>query len=70
MYTKCMSYADLPVYLSVDQLAALLGISRSGAYTYVHTDGFPLIRIGKRMLVPEDKFIQWLDEQSRRGGDF
>ena len=64
MYSKAKSFADLPVYLSVDQLAALLGISRAGAYTYVHTDGFPLIRIGKRMLVPRDKLIAWLDAQT------
>lgn len=65
MYTKCMSFAELPVYLSVDQLAALLGISRSGAYTYVHTDGFPVLRIGqKRMLIPRDKLIAWLDAQT------
>ena len=65
MYTKCISFAELPVYLSVDQLAALLGISRTGAYAYVHTDGFPLLRVGqKRMLIPRDKLIAWLDAQA------
>ncbi|MBR5021637.1 MAG: helix-turn-helix domain-containing protein [Oscillospiraceae bacterium] len=64
MISRCMSLEDLPVYLSVDQLAALLGISRAGAYTYVHTDGFPLLRIGKRMLVPRDQLIAWLDAQT------
>ena len=64
MISRCMSFEDLPVYLSVDQLAALLGISRAGAYTYVHTDGFPLLRIGKRMLVPRDQLIAWLDAQT------
>lgn len=52
------------MYLSVDQLAALLGISRAGAYTYVHTDGFPVLRVGKRMLVPRDKLFVWLDAQT------
>ena len=64
MISRCKSLEDLPVYLSVDQLAALLGISRAGAYTYVHTDGFPLLRIGKRMLVPRDQLIAWLDAQT------
>ena len=64
MISRCMSFEDLPVYLSVDQLAALLGISRAGAYTYVHTDGFPLLRIGKRMLVPRDQLIAWLEAQT------
>ena len=64
MISRCKSLEDLPVYLSVDQLAALLGISRAGAYTYVHTDGFPLLRIGKRMLVPRDQLLAWLDAQA------
>ena len=64
MISRCMSFEDLPVYLSVDQLAALLGISRAGAYTYVHSDGFPVLRLGKRMLVPRDKLIAWLDAQT------
>ena len=55
---------DLPMYISVDQLAALLGISRAGAYTYVHTDGFPVLRLGKRLLIPRDKLLSWLDAQA------
>ena len=45
-------------------------LSRAGVYTLMHRVDFPTIRIGKRMLVPEDKFVQWLDEQSQRGGGF
>jgi hypothetical protein len=36
---------------SIDQVAALLGISRNKAYEAAGTD-FPVIRIGKRMLAP------------------
>ena len=65
MISRCKSLVDLPMYLSVDQLAAVLGISRTGAYAYVHTDGFPLLRVGqKRMLIPRDKLIAWLDAQA------
>ena len=64
MISRCMSFEDLPVYLSVEQLAALLGISRAGAYTYVHSDGFPVLRIDKRMLVPRNQLITWLDAQT------
>ena len=55
--------------MSVQELSAQMGISLPKAYELVKTPGFPTIRIGKRMLVPEDKFIQWLHEQSQRGGD-
>ena len=61
--------ANIPKCLNADDIQAILKLSRAGVYTLMHREDFPTIRIGKRMLVPEDKFIQWLDEQSRRGGD-
>ena len=30
--------------------------------------GFPTLRIGSRMVVPKEKFIQWVEEQTA-GGD-
>ena len=61
------NYDDLPLFLNADQLAQLLGISISSAYELMSEKGFPSLRIGKRLLVPKDKFIAWADEQS--GGD-
>ena len=60
---------NIPKCLNADDIQVILKLSRAGVYTLMHREDFPTIRIGKRMLVPEDKFIQWLDEQSRRGGD-
>ena len=60
---------NIPKGLNADDIQVILKLSRAGVYTLIHREDFPTIRIGKRMLVPEDKFIQWLDEQSRRGGD-
>ena len=61
------NYDDLPLFLNAEQLAQLLGISISSAYELMSEKGFPSLRIGKRLLVPKDKFITWADEQS--GGD-
>ena len=52
-------YDQLPIVLNADQLAQALGISRANAYQLMHSKGFPTIRIGKRMLVPKDKFLEW-----------
>ena len=60
-------YDDLPLFLNAEQLAQLLGISSSSAYELMSEKGFPSLRIGKRLLIPKDKFIMWADEQS--GGD-
>ncbi len=58
------SYSDLPLTLSVPEVAAVLGISRAGAYELVRSDSFPKIKIGNRIIVPKDKFIAWMDKQS------
>ena len=34
------SYDELPLMLSVVEVAAVLGISRAGAYELAHSDGF------------------------------
>lgn len=56
------SYDQLPVALKADQVAAVLGISRAGAYNLMRSEGFPTLFIGKHMIVPKDKLIDWMDE--------
>ena len=40
------NYDELPLMLNVVQVAAVLGISRAGAYELVHSEGFPTLKIG------------------------
>jgi len=58
------SYDDLPLMLSVPQVAAVLGISRAGAYELVRSDGFPSLTIGSRIVIPKDRFIAWINEKT------
>ena len=59
------SYDQLPVALNADQVAAVLGISRAGAYNLMRSDGFPTLFIGKRMVVPKDRLMDWMNAQVR-----
>ena len=59
--TKYTNYDDLPLTLSVPDVASVLGISRAGAYELVRSDGFPSLRIGSRIVVPKEKFIGWIN---------
>ena len=61
------NYDDLPAVLNANQLATALGISRAGAYQLLNTGAFPTLRIGKRLRVPKDKLIDWI-EQNTGGG--
>ena len=62
------NYENLPAVLNANQLAAALGISRAGAYQLLNTGTFPTLRIGKRLLVPKDKLIDWI-KQNTGGGN-
>ena len=57
------SLEQLPLALSAEDVAQVLGISRANAYTLMHSKGFPTIKIGKRMTVPKDKLIEWINKQ-------
>ena len=47
------SYEELPLTLSVPEMAAALGISRAGAYELARTEGFPALKIGTRIVIPK-----------------
>ena len=45
------SYEDLPLFLNAELVAQVLGISQAGAYDLLHSEGFPVLKIGTRMVV-------------------
>ena len=62
------NYENLPAVLNANQLAAARGISRAGADQLLTPGPFPTLRLGKRLLVPKDKLIDWI-EQNTGGGN-
>ena len=61
------SYDELPLFLNAELVAKVLGVSISSAYELMHETGFPALRIGNRIVVPKEKFRQWVEPQV--GGD-
>lgn len=57
------SFQELPLALSADDVAQVLGISRANTYNLMRSKGFPVLKIGKRMTVPKDKLREWMDKQ-------
>ena len=53
----------LPYIMRVDDVMSLFGISRSSAYTLMHSKDFPLVCIGKSMRVLRDDLLTWLATQ-------
>jgi predicted DNA-binding transcriptional regulator AlpA len=59
------SFDELPLTLNAADIAAILGISRAGAYELLRSESFPTIRIGiRRLLVGKDRFIEWMNKQA------
>lgn len=63
MTTTYTSLEQLPIALKAEEVAQVLGISRANAYVLMHSADFPTLRIGKRMVVPKDKLIEWINKQ-------
>ena len=58
------SYDDLPLFLNTETIAKLLGISISSSYELLHGKDFPSLKIGSRLLVPKEKFSEWIDKKT------
>ena len=60
------SKEELPMFLTVMDVANLLGISRASAYELVREENFPKLKIVQvRTIIPRDRLLEWLDEQTR-----
>ena len=63
---KCTykNYEDLPLMLNAETVGNVLGISRSSAYELMKKEGFPARWIEGRVVVPRDKFIEWVEQNT------
>lgn len=53
--------------LSVPEAAEIIGVSPSKMYEVVKIQGFPLLRLGKRLLVSRKGLERWVEEQAEKG---
>ena len=60
------SYDELPLFLNADVVGKVLGVSISSAYELMHENDFPSVRIGNRLIIPKDKFIDWVNTKAER----
>ena len=61
------SYDELPLFLNAKTVAQALGIAPSSAYELMHEAGFPVLKVGNRMVVPKEKFVRWVEANTKGG---
>ena len=64
MKTTYTNIDELPLTLNAREAAAVLRISKSKVYELAHTESFPAVRIGNRVVIPREKLIEWMNNQA------
>lgn len=63
------TYDELPLFLNAETVARVLGVSPSSGYELMHETDFPVLKIGNRMVVPKEKFVEWVSRHTQGGAD-
>lgn len=63
------TYDELPLFLNAATVSSVLGVSPASAYELMHEKDFPTVRVGSRMVVPKEKFIEWVEQHTKDGGE-
>ena len=62
------SYDVLPLFLNAETVAKVLGIAPSSAYELLHEADFSVLKVGNRMVVPKERFVEWVERHTRGSG--
>ena len=63
------SYDELPLFLNAATVAKVLGISPSSSYELMHEPDFPVLKVGSRLVVPKEKFVEWVLRHTQGGAE-
>ena len=66
--TEYKNYDNLPLFLNATTVDQVLGISAASSYELMHEKDFPVLKVGSRMVVPKEKFIAWVEQNTSGGG--
>ena len=50
--------------MTVSDVQQAMNIGRNTAYELVNRADFPKIRMGRKIILPRDAFLRWLDQQT------
>lgn len=62
--TKYYSEKELPVMLTVQDVAAFLRVSKNTAYSFINSGVFPTIKVGRQIRIHRDDVIQYVTSRN------
>ncbi|MBE3585816.1 MAG: helix-turn-helix domain-containing protein [Thermoanaerobacter sp.] len=54
---------DAPDFFGPRDLGRIMGINEKAAYDLAHSQGFPTIRVGKKLIISKMGLIRWMGER-------
>ena len=54
--------------ITVEEAARYLGIGRNSTYEAIRRNEIPYIRIGRRIVIPRHRFLEWLGASDANPG--
>ena len=54
--------------MNADELAQYLGVTRNAAYTLLHSNNFPTVRVGSLLFAVREEVDIWIRKQAQKGG--
>ena len=52
---------ELPLFMTVYELAKVMRVSSRIAYELVRSEGFPSMRLNRRIIIPKREFLKWTE---------
>ena len=62
-------YKELSLFLKAATVTKVLGVSPSSGYELMHEPDFPVLKVGSRLVVPKEKFVEWVSQHTQGGAD-
>ena len=62
-------YDELSLFLNAATVAKVLGVSPSSGYELMHEPYFPVLKVGSRLVVPKEKFVEWVSQHTQGGAE-
>lgn len=58
---EVMEVMETKVY-KIEEVAIMMGISKSYVYQMIKENKIPVVRLGRRIIIPKVKFDKWIEQ--------
>lgn len=65
--SEITNYEHLPVAMTPEDVARVMGMSKNNVYQLMHSSAFPSFKVGRKLYVSKNAFIRWLENGEASG---